>query len=801
MRPIGTVNTALRHALISAAAGICALGVAQADEFTRSNGPVSANVLEIIELSASGSAWARTTGGIFRTGTSGNVWNGLGRIDGYELVAQGGDRVFAFGRESLYRLDAEEEWEEFEAGQPEALVSLGGVTADADFVYLHGLDESGDARVFRAGHDATEAGDWEEISAGLPDGTLGRMFTAGSARVFVFTENDGLFHSPDQGDTWESAGIAPTTELFRVSSLGSVVMLADDATIYRSVNGGTPGTFESVTLELAEGDRLTALEVAGSALWAGTEQGELFRAANWPNFQGGQADGALAELLDDVRTGISAIAIVDGTTIVGTSGGGVLIDQGEGFVETEGPLIASEVSALMDTEVQDEMFAATFGGGIFRTEDLGQNWERVSSGLDARDVHDLLRVGSIFFAATDQGVKVSTDEAGSWSTAGSGIPEGTTIRALASSGNRLIAVSEGAIYGSTDDGGTWTEVEGSVGASSIGVGETSVFAAREGGLLVSDDDGASWSAASETGFDGTVQKVFGFPTGVFLATSEGLFRTTDGGATWTDVSEGLFFGPSGPRIVGMGEDDQGTLYASDDDGGTVVSFDAGEDWKPLFTAGIPPGNPAGNPAPALEFVATDLIIYTGFGGFGVSFALEATPGDAFGVVTPGGGEVVFDVDQGNFANVSVSASHPDRETAPDDVAFTLGYYTFFVSTIDPGSTVTVTVTYPEASRPDAVWKYGPEPGNDEDHWWEFSWDGTTGAQIEDNVITLTIVDGGRGDRDGEVNGRISDPFAPAFNVDDDDGTGVGGGGGGGVPAWLLPLLGLAVFLRRRRVQS
>src|SRR5262249_35858589 len=45
-----------------------------------------------------------------------------------------------------------------------------------------------------------------------------------------------------------------------------------------------------------------------------------------------------------------------------------------------------------------------------------------------------------------------------------------------------------------------------------------------------------------------------------------------------------------------------------------------------------------------------------------------------------------------------------------------------------------------------------------------TFDGTTGAEIKDNVITLHLVDGGRGDADGIANGRIVDPGGPGVNV-------------------------------------
>ena len=61
------------------------------------------------------------------------------------------------------------------------------------------------------------------------------------------------------------------------------------------------------------------------------------------------------------------------------------------------------------------------------------------------------------------------------------------------------------------------------------------------------------------------------------------------------------------------------------------------------------------------------------------------------------------------------------------------------------------------------WKYEPTPGNLDSHWYEFLYDGQTGAEITDNTITLHYVDGLRGDDDLTANGVIVDPGAPAVS--------------------------------------
>jgi hypothetical protein len=89
--------------------------------------------------------------------------------------------------------------------------------------------------------------------------------------------------------------------------------------------------------------------------------------------------------------------------------------------------------------------------------------------------------------------------------------------------------------------------------------------------------------------------------------------------------------------------------------------------------------------------------------------------------------------------------------------FPHGFYSFNITTIPAGSTVTVTITLPSTVPVSAqYWKC--QNG---------AWVNTTsllGGNDGDNVLTLTITDGGLGDADGIANGTIVDPGGPAIPV-------------------------------------
>jgi hypothetical protein len=122
---------------------------------------------------------------------------------------------------------------------------------------------------------------------------------------------------------------------------------------------------------------------------------------------------------------------------------------------------------------------------------------------------------------------------------------------------------------------------------------------------------------------------------------------------------------------------------------------------------------------------------------------------------------------------SVLFIKPSKST--QGLNFTNGLFGFSVirpNTNDAGA-VTVKVILPDGVAPGTYYKYGRTPDNPVAHWYEFMYDGETGAEINGNLVTLHFIDGQRGDSDLEVNGAIVDPGAPAQK------SGISGSSGGG----------------------
>ena len=129
--------------------------------------------------------------------------------------------------------------------------------------------------------------------------------------------------------------------------------------------------------------------------------------------------------------------------------------------------------------------------------------------------------------------------------------------------------------------------------------------------------------------------------------------------------------------------------------------------------------------------------------------------------------------------------------------FPNGFFSFTLEGIAAGGAATVTLHLPAGQSTSSYFKYGRLP-NDfflvPEHWYQFDYDGQTGAEIQGNRVILHFIDGGRGDNDQSANGRIVDPGGPAVLTTDDSSSGGGCSLQRGNSSRHLPLEWLLVAL-------
>jgi hypothetical protein len=102
---------------------------------------------------------------------------------------------------------------------------------------------------------------------------------------------------------------------------------------------------------------------------------------------------------------------------------------------------------------------------------------------------------------------------------------------------------------------------------------------------------------------------------------------------------------------------------------------------------------------------------------------------------------------------------PDAPGVPAGATSPYGFYSFSVTGLSAGSHTIATLLLKNDPAFSNYYKYGPTSGQNA-HWYDFNYDGETGAKISADTVFLYLTDGKRGDFDITANGVIVDPGGP-----------------------------------------
>jgi len=311
--------------------------------------------------------------------------------------------------------------------------------------------------------------------------------------------------------------------------------------------------------------RVVYLGTASSLLYRSDDGGRRWQRAH-PGFP-------LAGMsLDDLIVAPNGDLIV-GYWQVSGKGGGVARSSDGGRTFAVLPGIAGQaVRGLALAASDPDLLVAGTPSGVFRSEDGGQSWRRISPEGDP----EIRNVGSIAIDPTSpEVVYVGTwhlpwrtrNGGRTWERAFAGMIADSDVMTLTvdhRDPRTVYATACSGIYRSPDAAARWSKVRG-IPASSR---RTRAFAQDPAhpeyllagtteGLWISEDDTGSWRLA--TGSDLVVNAVLILPGGTILLGSDGagVLRSEDAGLTWARSNRGfserfvsrVVFDPSGQRLL------------------------------------------------------------------------------------------------------------------------------------------------------------------------------------------------------------------------------------------------------------
>jgi outer membrane protein assembly factor BamB len=191
-------------------------------------------------------------------------------------------------------------------------------------------------------------------------------------------------------------------------------------------------------------------------------------------------------------------------------------------------------------------------------------------------------------------------------------------------------------------------------------------------------------------------------------------------------------------------------------GATAVSFGAGITVNSFITDNATQIRANITIAGGAALGARDVSVTTP-GGTGTKtggFTVQQPTQTASVTTATGTGTATFTTNNGSITGLTAWAQSQLACRARPDLDFPQGFFSFNITNLTPGATVTITITLP-SNMPKSTQYWKCINGQ----WVDCT--SLLGSNDGDNIITLTITDGGLGDADGLANGTIVDPGGPA----------------------------------------
>jgi photosystem II stability/assembly factor-like uncharacterized protein len=617
-RPLGPITVRILDAggtVVSGAEGTITLALA--------DNPGGANLIGYVTAPARAGLAVFDTVGLNQAGTGYTLTASASGLDtavspAFDVVRQPFERVVTglYGGNISHIALSGEDPPTLYAASPAGVFrsnNLGGSWGPANFgnagaVGLVAIDPQNPARVYSTpafGSISFEgaralvarsdsAGDaWRPLdglsAGGLSGGDVGAFAIHPESPNIVYAGNlAGIFRSTDAGESWVQTSfpfanfeltidpIAPTT--LYASAYDRNTSTAQG--IYKTVDSGNnwaPVNNPSLPTDIIPNGPQALLATPAGVLvneYRSTDGG-----ATWI------AGASSARAYAYSRSNVQRVYAAEGAYVRVSNDGG----------QTFGPDFSPNIpinSLAVDGVDADRVYAAT-ENGVFVSSDAAASWSNVSIGITTL----LLFSVALNPAAPDNvvvggrgGVYTTNNGGVTWPyiELGSGLDEVTALGVDPVNPEIVYACTSSATFHRSDDGGVnWSAGVDTGGFSfcyDIAVSGSTVWLPTSGGIRRSLDGGASWEAASR--LDYACYSVAVAPDGsaLYAGCSEGTFKSVNQGVDWTlmttDLADAFLIDPITPSSVYMGLG-CGSVDVATGSGGIRRSTNAGTSWEPV----------------------------------------------------------------------------------------------------------------------------------------------------------------------------------------------------------------------------
>ncbi len=293
--------------------------------------------------------------------------------------------------------------------------------------------------------------------------------------------------------------------------------------------------------------------------------------------------------------------------IIKTANGGVDWQPANKIVNNEKTLLTKSISQLKFSSNSDMIFASSFDGGLYSSEDAGENWTEVLGGVIIYDFAINPIDDKNIYAASymgDRGRLIATQDGGkTWNEVYSDAGTKNPVRAVAinpsNTAEILIGLGKGSLIESSDSGTSWRLINNyndRINRIHWQNNSEVYVVVQKTGVFKSKDNGISFSQISKslvppsdrsksTLFSSRVIKDYrqlaidqSNSTSLWLTTNKGLFHSVDGGTSWNYVSMPFRQVDASPFAVAVAPTSSSVLYVSSN---YIIfkSVDGGLNWS------------------------------------------------------------------------------------------------------------------------------------------------------------------------------------------------------------------------------
>ncbi len=503
-----------------------------------------------------------TTNGalVFRSDNDGLNWQpasiGLPK-QGFTSIVSNGDVVFIATKVGVYRSeDNGENWIPANTGLTDT--NIGTLAVDESRLYVG----TATGEVF---FSVDNGESWNYIGTGLPDGEI-TAITFNGATLFVGIYGEGVYKTEDNGLTWNAVTTGlDNKHIYCLASNDNTIIAGTTTGLYRSDNNGENWKGNGGNIG---GHRIYSAIAIKDFFFIGTSSWDAYRSDN---------DGVNWVQIPMIPTfnTVRFLNKKDSNLFAGTSTGIYKSsDYGMTWDFLSEHLSGSTVNFI--TKNWNYLIAGTFGRGVFRSNNNGDDWENLKLGNASTHA----KIGAdLYIGFVGFDVYRTNDFGNTWAHVGEDMG-GKQISQVAAKSNKLYASTfTNGLYRLSKNEKKWEGEIFNANIGSIGVFGTKMFLGTWQGVFSSFDDGETWQSAN-AGLGNSVVLEFVFTNAaIFACTQDGLFRSTNDGLSWEPTNNGLTDIYITTGIVSGTEiligTNNGNVFRSNDNGESWVNVSEG----------------------------------------------------------------------------------------------------------------------------------------------------------------------------------------------------------------------------------